>query len=105
MERLDTHTQEKTRLFIGLKTSEHGTHIARKEVEKVISDHVDAGTFYMARGLWKGEFEESLVFECMDIENHLDGSVGDLPALKTMLEQEFDQDSVMIEQETVEVAF
>ena len=106
----------RTRLFVGLETSTHNTHIHPEEVKEVISEHVDAGTFYQTEGLWMGGFESSLVFECMGLEDSFRGD-SDLvagpggedrdviEALKTLLEEEFDQDSVMVEQTDVEVAF
>lgn len=100
-------TMTRTRLFIGLETSEENLEIAPEEVIEEIQKHIEAGTFYESKGLWKGDIENSMVFECMDLENNFRAASGirDLESLKERLEDKFDQDSVMVEQTEVEVQF
>lgn len=97
----------RTRLHIGLETSTHKTHIAPEEVINVVREHVDAGTFYEGKGLWMGDLENSLVFECMGLSSQFrdDSDVDSLEELKSLLEDGFDQDSVLVEKQEVEVAF
>lgn len=104
----------RTRLFVGLETAENHASIAPEEVINFIKDRVSAGTFYESKGLWMGELENSLVFECMDLQDNIKPAedqdhdmmkVRALQDLKEGLEEEFNQDSVMIEQTGVEVSF
>lgn len=93
----------KTSLYIGLETKDK-TPIEPQEVIDRISRYVDAGTFKEAKGLWNGELENSLVFECVDIEDHLINH-DDVMDLKDELETVFNQESVMVETLEVDVAF
>lgn len=97
----------RTRLFIGLETSEKNLEIAPEEVINFIKRNIEAGTFYEAQGLWKGDLENSIVFECMEFEDHIKPTCGwrNLEDFKEALEREFNQDSVMVEQTEVEVQF
>ncbi len=92
----------RTRLFVGLETAENHATIAPEEVIGYIKQFVDAGTFYESLGLWKGETENSIVFEVMDFNSNSDIALSEL---KEGLEEEFSQDSVMIEETGVEVSF
>lgn len=105
---IDTNTLEKTKLYIGLETKD-GLPIAPEEVIQEIESRVDAGTFTASKGMWNGELENSIVFECMNlqdqIKDHLKQDGYTVKDLKNDLELEFDQESVMVEQSMVEVAF
>ena len=98
---IDTTTMTKTKINVGLQTK-NGLPIHPDEVIETISEYVEAGTFNMQKGLWKGELEKSMGFECANINNHMDIT---LKELQDKLAAEFEQESVMIEQEQVEVAF
>lgn len=108
-------TTTKTRLFIGLETSEKNLEIAPEEITAKISEYVTAGTFLEAKGLWMGDLENSIVFEVIDLsenmtpefKDELEDSNTDDPVeyLKSVLETEFNQESVMIEQSEVQVQF
>lgn len=111
---METNTVTRTRLFVGLETAEEKLEIAPEEVIEFIKARVEAGTFYEGKGLWKGETENCIVFECMDIRSNIRPAedqdhgmmkVRALEDLKEGLELEFDQDSVMVERADVEVAF
>lgn len=105
---METTPRTRTRLHIGLKTADHNTHIHPEEVKKVVKNHVNAGTFYRATGLWKGEFEDSLIFEVLNIEEQFKDSrenVDSVEGLKNLLEQEFNQDSVLVTTSEVDAAF
>lgn len=110
---MELHTATRTRLFIGLENPNGEIH--PEEVINFIQERVSAGTFYEGKGIWEGDTENSLVFEVMGLRDVaseklesdlLDLGVDDrVEGLKILLEEEFLQDSVMIEQTEVEVAF
>lgn len=108
---LESKTQ--TTFAVGLKTF-NNNEIHPQEVIDAIAEYVDAGTFYESKGLWEGSTENSIVFECVDIENKLTGDAmdeieesdaGPVEYLKDVLETRFKQDSVMVKQSQIEVAF
>jgi len=92
-----------TQLFIGLETAD-GTEIKPQEVINRISREVEAGTFEETKGLWKGELEDSIKFECADIESNLKNHE-DVTGLKKKLESVFNQESVMVKSYDAEVKF
>ena len=112
---MEYNTMTRTRFFVGLETAENQLEIAPEEVIDWISARVQGGTFYEGKGLWMGERENGLVFEVMDLSDMLtdrgarelqDLNVGSAAGLlKTGLEQEFDQDSVLVERTEVDAAF
>jgi len=97
----------RTRLFVGLETAENRAAIAPEEVIEFIRERVGAGTFYEGKGLWRGELENSIVFESVMLSSQFrdDVDVDSVEDLKNRLESEFCQDSVMVERQQVEVAF
>lgn len=100
-----SHTR--TRFFVGLETS-NGLEIHPEEVINLIRSHVEAGTFYEGKGLWHGELENSIVFESVGLEDCFRDSeeaVSSAEGLKELLEEEFEQDSVMVEKAGVEAGF
>lgn len=97
-----------TELYIGLSGKDmENQQINPKMVIDFIKERVNAGTFKEAKGLWNGETENSLIFECADIENSFreDAYVNTVKDLKEELEEVFDQDSVMVKSYDAKVAF
>jgi hypothetical protein len=102
---MNLESKTRTRLFIGLENQNGEIHPV--EVISLVKQHVDAGTFYEGKGVWKGSTENSIIFECMDLEKHIRdaGDFQGVEDLKALLERRFDQDSVMVERTEVEAAF
>lgn len=92
-----------TELNIGL-TTKNQEKIDPQEVVDRISRHVEAGTFYETKGLWKGELENSITFECDDIEENLKNH-DTVEELKEELETVFNQESVRLKQYGSEVRY
>lgn len=105
--KMDFDSVTRTRLFVGLETAENHAAIAPEEVIEFIRECVGAGTFYEGKGLWKGKLENSIVFESMMLSSQFrdDVDVDSVEELKSLLEDEFCQDSVMVERQEVEAAF
>ena len=111
---MEHNNMTRTRLFVGLETAENHAEIHPEEVINFIKDRISAGTFYEGKGLWMDELENCIVFECMNLESNIKPAedqdhdrmnVRALQDLKEGLEEEFNQDSVMIEKTDVEVSF
>lgn len=93
-----------TELYIGLETKDQNLEIHPSEVIDRIKDMVDAGTFKEAKGVWKGESEDSIIFECVDIDDHLVDH-DSVEALARELEDVFGQESIMVKRYDAEVSF
>jgi hypothetical protein len=96
METKDTITQYN----IGLQNQEQNREIKPLNVIKHIKKHVKAGTFKETKGLWMNELEDSLEFECVNIEEHFkqESPFKTAEDLKKNLEKAFNQDSVLMKQ-------
>ena len=92
-----------TQIYVGLETQD-GTEIKPSEIIDRISREIKAGTFHETKGLWDGNLENSIMFECANIQEHLLNH-GDVIALKEELEDVFNQESVMVKQYESEVMF
>lgn len=106
--KVNTHMDAtRTRLFIGLETADKTQKVKKENVVDYISDQISAGTFTDATGLWNGDTEESLVFECVNIKDNIreDADIDTVDELKQRLEHLFNQESVMVERADVEVKF
>lgn len=94
-------TETKTKFHIGLKTADEKLDIHPSEIIEHIKDLVDAGTFYESKGLWKGETENSIIFEVVNFDK-MSGDVT-RETLKSELENKFNQESVLVTEEDVRV--
>lgn len=95
---------KRTRLYIGLKEQDMKTNVDKQKVEDVIKERVRGGTFLEAKGLWNHKFEDSIVFECLDLEeNILTGQ--NVDQLVEELAGIFKQESILKTVEEVEAEF
>lgn len=94
-----------TKFYIGLKTQDNN-EIHPSEVIEFIKNRISAGSFLEAKGLWKDETENSIVFEVVDFHDALHEDLDySIREFKELLEEEFKQDSVMVTQRKEEVVF
>lgn len=78
------------RWYVGLETADENLEIHPEEVMEFIDNHdgIEGATLYESKGYWRGNFENSIVIESVNPEcSHEE--------VKTELEEEFNQDSVM----------
>lgn len=111
---MDYTTRIETSFYVGLETASN-LEIAPVEVIDLITEYVEGGTFYEAKGLWKGSTENSLVFEVVDIRDSMTADFRDeldesnisdpVEYLKDVLVTEFNQESVMVKRSDAEVSF
>jgi len=97
---MELNRKVKTRLYIGLSDEDMEKQQFRpEEVMDSITGMVKAGTFLQGKGLWNGSRENTVIFECIEIEENMPLS---LEELKESLEKEFDQYLITVEQVEVE---
>lgn len=92
-----------TEFYIGLSGKDMNSQkIEPSDVIDSISEVVEGGTFKESKGLWKGDTENSIIFEVADLESNSELTVEEL---KESLEEEFNQESVMVKQYVADVMF
>lgn len=92
-----------TEFHIGLSGKDmENQEIKPEDVIDSIKEVVDAGTFKEGKGLWKGETENTLIFEVADLRENSEFTAEEL---KKSLEKEFNQESIMVKRYGADAMF
>ena len=90
--------------YFGLSRPTDGSKIKRKEFNKFLEQHslITSYTLAKAVGCWNRHREKTMILLVLCVENDLEYNLNILKALAVCYCKDFDQESVLIEQQSIQ---